>query len=87
MLVETPEVFQRLHAGLPTGAVTTAVQSLTIAIWLRDETFGGQPWTAKVTARQSGTAQIQLAGNARGTELQFLIKDATHDVGQGATNR
>ncbi|MNJ39724.1 hypothetical protein D3C77_346050 [compost metagenome] len=87
LLIEAPEVFQGLHARLPAGTVTTAVQALTLAIWLWYETFGGQPWTAQVTARQPGAAQVQLTGNTRGAELQFVIKDSADDVGQGATNR
>ncbi|MNJ39763.1 hypothetical protein D3C77_346450 [compost metagenome] len=86
LVVDTSTVVDNAVSPLA-GQVTGAVQALALAERAGDEALGGQRRAAVVTARQTNTAQVQLADHAHRHGLQFGVEDVGLQVGDRQANR
>src|SRR6185369_15429918 len=93
----TPHLHLRIHSpnklesaiSTPSHIVSSPVQTLAAgtAEWVRHKPLGRQFRPVEVTARQSISADVQLALNADGHGPQKFVQEVDLDVRQGVTDR
>ncbi len=73
--------------GTQSGAVAAAIQALTAAKRIGDETFGAQTRLGVITPRQARTTDVQLAHRTLRQQVHLIVENIQASSCQRLANR